>query len=273
MTEPELQGKVLQEKVAIVTGGGSGIGAAICRDFARHGVAGVVVVGHSGDDRANRLCTELAEMGSGAVSVTGDIADPVTSETMVGAAVEEFGRLDILVSNAGAVSQSPLVEMTDEEWDRMLRVDLYGAFYGARAAAKRMINQHDGGRIINTSSIMAWQTRAGQSAYAAAKAGILAMSRALAIELGRHQITVNNVLPGHVSTPLTEPMFTPEVTRAFNERIPLGRLGEPDSIAGAYTFLASPAADYITGQSLLVDGGFMISGTLPGVEFGPSGTQ
>jgi 3-oxoacyl-[acyl-carrier protein] reductase len=261
----------LNERVAIVTGAGSGIGRAVSLAFAREGAVLVLV-----DRRADLLDAareEIEAAGGNAVVQAGDVAAPQTSDAAVSAAVRQFGKLDIFVNNAGIVSQQRLSDMSDEQWNAMLEVDLFGCFLGCRAAARQMIKQGHGGRIINCSSIMAWQPREFQTAYAAAKAGMLGMSRALAIELGPHRITVNSVLPGHIRTPLTQNMFTPEVTEAFEHRIPLGQLGEPEWVAAAFTFLASDEARYITGESLLVDGGFMINGNLPGAEFGPSSSE
>jgi 3-oxoacyl-[acyl-carrier protein] reductase len=261
----------LKDRVAIVTGAGTGIGRAVSLAFAGEGAA-VVLTGRR-PDPLEAVRKEITGTGGQATIQTGDVSDPQASDEAVAAAVSQYGRLDILVNNAGMVSQETIAKMTDDQWNKMLNVDLFGCFAGCRAAARQMISQGNGGRIINCSSIMAWQPRELQGAYAAAKAGMLGMSRSLAIELGPHAITVNCVLPGHIKTEMTEEMFTPEVTRAFEDRIPLGQLGEAGWVAGAFTFLASDEARYITGVSLLVDGGFMINGNLPGVDFGPSGSE
>ncbi len=261
----------LNGKAAVVTGGGSGIGRATCTEFVKEGAAVVVVDRNAAAARA--VVKEQEARGGRAVALVGDVADPAVCDGMVAAAVRAFGGIDILVNNAAAVLQSTVVEMTDEQWDHMIKVDLYGPFYGARAAARQMIAQGRGGRILTTSSVMAVQSRTLQGAYTAAKAGVLGLSKSLAIELGPHGITVNCVLPGHIRTPLTEPMFTPPVARAFEARIPLRQLGEAEWIARVFAFLASDDARYITGGEILADGGYSISGELPGVAFGPTSQE
>jgi len=261
----------LKDKVAVVTGGGSGIGHAICQEFSREGSA-VVVVDINGD-AAQAVATELNGFGGNAVAFAGDVARPQTNRDMVQEAVSRFGGLDIVVNNAAAVLQRTVAEMTDEEWDRVIRVDLYGPFYGAREAVRQMLKQGRGGRVLFTSSIMSVQTRSLNAAYSAAKAGLNGMARALAIEVGRAGITVNCVLPGHINTPLTRPMFTGAVKKAFEDRIVLGKLGEAEWVARVFVFLASDDGQYITGESILVDGGYAISGELPGVHFGPTSQE
>jgi NAD(P)-dependent dehydrogenase (short-subunit alcohol dehydrogenase family) len=262
---------MLENKVAIVTGGGSGIGRAICHRFSRDG-ASVVVVDQNAQ-AADKVADELLAAKGRAHAVAGDVSLPETNRRMVAEAVNEYGGLDILVNNAAAVLQREVVDMSDEEWDHMIRVDLYGPFYGSREAAQQMIKQGRGGRILHTSSLLALQSRTLQAAYSAAKAGLIGFSRSLALELGRHGITVNCVLPGHIRTPLTEPMFTPPIQKAFEDRIPLGKLGEPEWIAAVFAFLASEDGRYVTGQAILADGGYTISGELPGVEFGPTSQE
>jgi NAD(P)-dependent dehydrogenase (short-subunit alcohol dehydrogenase family) len=258
----------LDGKVAVVTGGGSGIGRATCLAFARQGAS--VLVLDKCEASAKSVAHEISGEGARNAVLVGDVADPETSRAMVALAQAEFGRLDILVANAATVLQRGVVAMSDDEWDRVLKVNLYGPFFGAREAAQAMIAQGEGGRVLITSSLLAVQSRSLQAAYTAAKAGLVGLARVLAIELGPHRITVNCVLPGHIQTPLTEPMFTPAVRRAFEERIPLGVVGTPENIADVFAFLASDAAAYITGESILADGGYTICGDIPGVSFGPS---
>ncbi len=261
----------LKDKVAVVTGGGSGIGRAICQSFVREGAA-VVVVDQNAEG-AEKVKQELVNAGGKASTFVGDVQQPETNRDMVAHAVKSFGGLDILVNNAAAVLQRRVVEMQDDEWDHMIKVDLYGPFYGSREAARQMIKQGRGGRILTTSSLLAVQTRGLQAAYSAAKAGVIGLARSLAIEVAPHGITVNCVLPGHIRTPLTEPMFTPPIKKAFEDRIPVGKLGEPEWIANVFTFLASDDSRYITGEAIIVDGGYTINGELPGVQFGPTNQE
>jgi len=261
----------LNGKVAVVTGGGSGIGRAICHAFVREGAAVVIV--DQNKDGANQVKEELGRASGKATVVVGDVAKASTNRDMVALAVRTYGGLDILVNNAAAVLQREVAEMSDEEWDHMIKVDLYGPFYGSREAARQMIKQGRGGRILTTSSLLAEQPRSLQAAYTAAKAGVIGLARSLAIEVARHGITVNCVLPGHIRTPLTEPMFTPPIQKAFEDRIPIGKLGEPEWIANVFAFLASDDARYITGQAIIVDGGYTINGELPGVQFGPTSQE
>jgi 3-oxoacyl-[acyl-carrier protein] reductase len=261
----------LKDKVAVVTGGGSGIGRAICQSFVREGAA-VVVVDQNAEG-AEKVQQELVNAGGKASTFVGDVQRPETNRDMVAHAVKTFGGLDILVNNAAAVLQRRVVEMLDDEWDHVIKVDLYGPFYGSREAARQMIKQGRGGRILTTSSLLAVQTRGLQAAYSTAKAGVIGLARSLAIEVAPHGITVNCVLPGHIRTPLTEPMFTPPIKKAFEDRIPIGKLGEPEWIANVFTFLASDDSRYITGEAIIVDGGYTINGELPGVQFGPTSQE
>jgi 3-oxoacyl-[acyl-carrier protein] reductase len=258
----------LNSGTVIVTGGGSGIGRTTCLAFAARG-ASVLVVDRS-EASAHSVATEISRAGGRSAVLVGDVANADTNSLMVEAALHEFGRLDVLIANAATVLQRPVPDMSDEEWDRVIKVNLYGPFFGARAAARTLIAQGEGGRLLFTSSLLAVQSRSLQAAYTAAKAGLIGLTKALAIELGPHRITVNSVLPGHIETPLTQPMFTSAVRQAFEQRIPLRRLGTPHDIAEVFVFLASDAAAYITGETIMADGGYTISGDVPGVKFGPS---
>src|SRR5713101_1513962 len=171
----------LKDKVAVVTGGGSGIGRAIAQSFAREGAAVVIVDLNA--KAAERVTDEVKKAGGKAAAFVGDVKKPETNRDMIAHAVKTFGGLDILVNNAAAVLQRKVVDMPDDEWDHMIKVDLYGPFYGSREAARQMIKQGRGGRILTTSSLLAVQTRGLQAAYSAAKAGVIGFARSLAIEV------------------------------------------------------------------------------------------
>jgi NAD(P)-dependent dehydrogenase (short-subunit alcohol dehydrogenase family) len=226
-----------------VTGSASGIGSATADALAR---AGARVVGLD----LRQSDTEIA--------VVGDASDAAAVE----GAADALGGVDIWVNNAARLLVRPLAETTDEEWHGLLGANLHGYFYGCRAAARRMLAQGTGGRIVNVTSAVNVLALAQLSAYGAAKGAIASLTKALALELAPSGITVNAVAPGAVETPMNAEAYTPAVRRTYEERIPLGRIGTPEEIADAIVFLASDAARYVTGQELLVDGGLTINGTV-----------
>ena len=238
----------LTGQVAFVTGSTRGIGLAIAR--ALH-AAGAAVAVHGRD--LSRAQAVAAELGSRAVGVAGDVADGAQVEAAVKAAETALGPITLLVNNAGVTRDGLLVRLSDEEWDTVLDANLKGAFHTMRLAAKGMMKRKQG-RIINITSVVGLIGNKGQANYAASKAGLIGLTKAVAKEYASRNVLVNCVAPGYIETDMTAAL-PPEAGAALLSAIPLGRLGQPDEIAGAVLFLASDLARYITGQVLVVDGG------------------
>ena len=249
-----MSGRGLEGKVAIVTGGSRGIGAAIAALLAERGAA--VVVSARDADRLNAAVKDLEATGAAVAGVAGDVSRREDAERVVDTAKERFGRLDVLVNNAGITRDGLLLRMKDEDWDRVLEVNLRGAFVMTRAAAKAMIRQKSG-RIINISSAAGAMGNAGQANYSASKAGLIGFTKATARELSHWSILVNAVAPGLIETDMAA-SIPASAREAFLAQVPLGRVGTPREVAEMVGFLAGEGATYITGQVFHVNGGLYI---------------
>ena len=243
----------LDGKRAVVTGGGQGIGRAIALKLAALG-ASVAVVDLNGETAAS-VAGEIESAGGSAMSVPLDVSDP----DAVAAAFKEIndvmGGIDILVNNAGITRDNLVMRMTPQDWDLVLAVNLKGAFNCIRAAARTMMSQRYG-RIVNISSVVGVIGNAGQANYAASKGGLIALTKSVAKELGSRGITANAIAPGYIDTPMTSSL-TEKVRDEFAAKIVLRRFGTPEDVANVVAFLASDGADYITGQTINVDGGMV----------------
>ncbi|MCX7686537.1 MAG: 3-oxoacyl-[acyl-carrier-protein] reductase [Fimbriimonadales bacterium] len=241
----------LEGRVALVTGAGRGIGRAVALTLAQAG-AKVAVVSRT-EANAHETAHAIEQAGGVALPMALDIADPVSAETATEAVLKQWERLDILVNNAGITRDTLLLRMKEEDWDAVLQVNLKGAFLFTRAALKPMMKQR-WGRIINITSIVGLTGNAGQANYAASKAGLIAFTKSVALEMGSRNITCNAIAPGFIETDMTESL--PEQVRQYAlQKIPLGRLGAPEEVAHGVLFLCSELASYITGQVLIIDGG------------------
>ncbi|HEV8460159.1 MAG TPA: 3-oxoacyl-[acyl-carrier-protein] reductase [Gaiellaceae bacterium] len=233
----------LEGKLALVTGASRGIGRAIAQELARAG-ADVVIGYRSGKDEAEQLASEI-----GARAVQADVSSVDDAKRLV----DEAGDVDVLVNNAGLTRDGLLARMSDDDWNTVLQTNLSSVFYTCRAVTRPMMKKR-AGSIVNISSVVGVHGNWGQTNYAASKAGIIGFTKSLARELGSRNIRANVVAPGYVKTQLTD-VLPEEATAAMIQNTPLGRVAEPDEIAGAVRFLASEAAAFITGEVLLVDGG------------------
>ncbi|RKY03694.1 beta-ketoacyl-ACP reductase [Candidatus Poribacteria bacterium] len=243
--------RALEGKVAAITGSARGIGKAIAVLFAKEGAK--VVVSDVDDEAGKRTAEEIRGIGCEAIYVHCDVSDPRDAEGLVKAALDAFGALDILVNNAGITRDALLVRMKDEDWQRVLSINLTGVFNCTRAAARAMMKRRSG-CIINISSVAGIVGNVGQANYSASKAGVIGLTKSAAKELARWGIRVNAIAPGFIMTEMTAKLPEQEREKLLST-IPLGFPGEPEDVAKAALFLASDAARYITGQVIQVDGG------------------
>ncbi|MEE9572890.1 MAG: 3-oxoacyl-ACP reductase FabG [Candidatus Neomarinimicrobiota bacterium] len=244
--------KLLKDKVAIITGGANGIGKATAFLFSEHGAKITIV--DINQEAGDQVVAEITGKGGIASFEKTNISNSIEVNKMMEKVVAKYGGIDILINNAGILADAQLVKMTEEEWDRVIDINLKGIFLCGQSAAKVMIEKENGGVIINTSSVVGIYGNFGQSNYVASKAGVIGMTKTWMRELGKYNIRVNAVAPGFIKTEIIKDI--PEkIIEMMKEKTPINRLGKPEDIANAFLFLASKNADYITGAVLQVDGG------------------
>ena len=249
----------LSGKVAIVTGGNTGIGKAVVLALAHEG-ASIVIDYIAGDDAEHELEAEVVALGEKVIGVKADVSKVDDLRTLVGTAVSTFGRLDIMVNNAGVETRTSILDTTEEQYGKVLDINLKSAFFGTQLAATQMIAQGDGGRIINMTSVHEDWPMPGNTAYCLSKGGMRMLTRTAGVELAPHNILVVGVGPGAVDTPINKATVAdPKALATLDAAIPLGRLAEPSEIGSIVAFLAGPGASYLTATTIFADGGLMQS--------------
>ncbi len=249
----------LKNKVAIVTGGNSGIGQAIVLELARQG-ANIVIDYVAHPEATAALERDDANLGEQAIGIEADVSQIADLQKLVDAAVGKFGRLDIMVNNAGIETRTSVLDTTEDQYDSVMRIDLKSAFFGTQVAAKQMIKQGGGGRIINITSVHEDWPMPGNTPYCLAKGGMRMLTRTAGVELAPHNILVVGVGPGAVATPINVgTMDDPAKLKRLDAAIPLGRMARPEEIASVAAFLASDGASYLTATTIFTDGGLMQS--------------
>lgn len=246
--------KRLENKVAIITGGADGLGKAGAILFAKEGAT--VIIWDMNEQKGKETVSEIMASGGNASFLKVNTANFSEVESATQKAIEQFGKIDILINNAGITRDASLKKMTSEQWQQVIDVNLTGVFNCAKCVSGFMVDKGFG-RIINTSSVVALYGNFGQTNYVATKAGVIGMTKTMARELGRKGVTVNAVAPGFIATEMVKKM-PEDVLKAMEAKVPVGRLGMPEEIASAYLFLASDEAAYINGTTLSVDGGITI---------------
>jgi glucose 1-dehydrogenase len=247
----------LQGKVAIVTGGNTGIGKAIVLAVAEQG-ANVVIDYIADEQSTDDLEKQCVALGDRAVGIDADVSKVADLERLVGTAVQKFGRLDIMVNNAGVETRTSILDTTEQQYEKVLEINLKSAFFGTQLAAKQMIAQGGGGRIINVTSVHEDWPMPGNAPYCLSKGGVRMLTRTAGVTLGPHGINVVGVGPGAVATPInTSTMDDPAKMKALDAAIPLGRMAEPHEIASVVAFVAGDGASYLTATTIFADGGIM----------------
>ena len=249
----------LKDKVAIVTGGNSGIGKAVVLALAQDG-ANVVIDYVSDEQATEELEQQVVALGDQAIGVEADVSKVEDLERLIKSAVDAFGRVDIMVNNAGIETRTSILDTTESQYEKVMAVNLKSAFFGTQIAAKQMIAQGDGGRIINISSVHEDWPMPGNTPYCLSKGGMRMLTRTAGVELGPHGVCVVGVGPGAVATPInTSTMADPEKMKTLDAAIPLARMAQPEEIGSVVAFLAGDGAAYLTATTVFADGGIMHS--------------
>lgn len=245
----------LHERAALVTGASTGLGAAIAIAL---GEAGAQVACHGNTRSPASTCHQIESAGGVAYPITGDLSKAETAGDLISQTLDRFGRIDILINNAGTIRRAPAVDYSDDDWTAVIEVNLSSVFRLSKLAGKQMIDSGRGGKIVNIASLLSFQGGITVPAYAASKGGVAQLTKALANEWAKHGINVNAIAPGYMRTTNTAALQADETrNRQILERIPAGHWGEPEDVAGAALFLSSRASDYVNGHVLVVDGGWM----------------
>jgi glucose 1-dehydrogenase len=249
----------LKDKVAIVTGGNSGIGMAIVLELARQG-ANIVIDYIAHPEATEALEKQVHDLGDRVIGVMADVSKVDQLQNLIDAAVKEFGRVDIMVNNAGVETRTSVLDTTEQQYEKVMAINLKSAFFGTQLAAKQMIKQGGGGRIINITSVHEDWPMPGNTAYCLSKGGMRMLTRTAGLELAQHNILVVGVGPGAVATPINlVTMNNPALLKKLDDAIPLGRMAKPEEIGSVVAFLAGDGASYITATTIFADGGIMQS--------------
>jgi 2-deoxy-D-gluconate 3-dehydrogenase len=245
----------LDDKVALVTGASAGLGAAIAVALAE---AGAHVAAHGNSRTPDATCELVARTGRRTLALRGDLADQSVPQRLFDETIAAFGRLDVLINNAGTIRRAPAVDYSEEDWAQVIEVNLSSVFRLSQLAGRHVLERGAGGKIVNVASVLSFQGGINVPAYAASKGGVAQLTKALANEWAQHRINVNAIAPGYVRTDNTTALQRDETrNRQILERIPAARWGEPEDLTGAAVFLSSPASDYLHGHVLVVDGGWL----------------